>query len=113
MHEYVKVCHRFLCVQAKSEVQKLIVKAQDGALEAQPGRTIMESFEGQVSLQSNSLTVLDSAALTEGLLHCTYICRSICAFLCLWVYLHRTVANCATLRLERNFCVSAGQPGVE
>ena len=35
-------------MQAKSEVQKLIVKAQDGALEAQPGRTIMESFEGQV-----------------------------------------------------------------
>lgn len=40
-----------LVVQAKSEVQKLIVKAQDGALEAQPGRTIMESFEGQVCLQ--------------------------------------------------------------
>lgn len=37
-------------VQAKVEVQKLIVKAQDGALEAQPGRTIMESFEGQVCL---------------------------------------------------------------
>ena len=36
-------------MQAKGEVQKLIVKAQDGALEAQPGRTIMESFEGQVS----------------------------------------------------------------
>ncbi|KAL0051000.1 hypothetical protein WJX82_000334 [Trebouxia sp. C0006] len=35
--------------KAKSEVQKLIVKAQDGALEAQPGRTIMESFEGQVN----------------------------------------------------------------
>ena len=35
-------------LQAKGEVQKLIVKAQDGALEAQPGRTIMESFEGQV-----------------------------------------------------------------
>lgn len=42
---------RLSVVQAKSEVQKLIVKAQDGALEAQPGRTIMESFEGQVCLQ--------------------------------------------------------------
>lgn len=50
-------------MQAKSEVQKLIVKAQDGALEAQPGRTIMESFEGQVTLQSTSLIVLDSVVL--------------------------------------------------
>lgn len=63
-------------VQAKSEVQKLIVKAQDGALEAQPGRTIMESFEGQVSLQVIFLAVLSSAALTEAILHCTCICRS-------------------------------------
>ena len=39
-------------LQAKGEVQKLIVKAQDGALEAQPGRTIMESFEGQVRLST-------------------------------------------------------------
>ena len=30
-------------------MQKLINKAQDGALEAQPGRSIMESFEAQVS----------------------------------------------------------------
>ena len=37
-------------LQAKLEVQKLINKAQDGALEAQPGRSIMESFEAQVSL---------------------------------------------------------------
>ena len=37
-------------LQAKLEVQKLINKAQDGALEAQPGRSIMESFEAQVTL---------------------------------------------------------------
>ena len=42
-------CAWFL-LQAKLEVQKLINKAQDGALEAQPGRSIMESFEAQVSL---------------------------------------------------------------
>ncbi len=63
-------------MQAKSEVQKLIVKAQDGALEAQPGRTIMESFEGQVSLQSTFLTVLDSAVFTEDSLHCKCICSA-------------------------------------
>ncbi len=45
-------------MQAKSEVQKLIVKAQDGALEAQPGRTIMESFEGQVRGQSAFVALL-------------------------------------------------------
>lgn len=44
-------------LQAKGEVQKLIVKAQDGALEAQPGRTIMESFEGQVTSQSPAAEV--------------------------------------------------------
>jgi len=70
-------------VQAKSEVQKLIVKAQDGALEAQPGRTIMESFEGQVRLQSISLAVLDSAVLTEVFLHRKCICSTFC--LCLSV----------------------------
>ena len=59
-------CHKWLCMQAKSEVQKLIVKAQDGALEAQPGRTIMESFEGQVSLQVIFLAILFIATLTES-----------------------------------------------
>lgn len=34
--------------QAKEEVKKLISKAQANELEAQPGRTIMESFENQV-----------------------------------------------------------------
>ena len=33
--------------QAKDEVKKLIAKAQANELEAQPGRTIMESFENQ------------------------------------------------------------------
>lgn len=37
-----------LIVQAKEEVKKLIEKAQSNDLEAQPGRTIMESFENQV-----------------------------------------------------------------
>ena len=36
--------------QAKEEVKKLIEKAQGNDLEAQPGRTIMESFENQVCL---------------------------------------------------------------
>ena len=53
----------FVGVQAKSEVQKLIVKAQDGALEAQPGRTIMESFEGQVCLSTPSLLAACSWAI--------------------------------------------------
>jgi DNA-directed RNA polymerase beta' subunit len=35
-------------LQAKEEVKKLIEKAQSNELEAQPGRTIMESFENQV-----------------------------------------------------------------
>ena len=35
--------------QAKGEVKKLIEKAQSNDLEAQPGRTIMESFENQVN----------------------------------------------------------------
>lgn len=35
-------------MQAKEEVKKLIEKAQSNELEAQPGRTIMESFENQV-----------------------------------------------------------------
>ena len=35
--------------QAKDEVKKLIAKAQANELEAQPGRTIMESFENQVT----------------------------------------------------------------
>ncbi len=76
VHDCVRICHKCLCVQAKSEVQKLIVKAQDGALEAQPGRTIMESFEGQVSMQFIFLAILFSAALTEELLQCTCVCRS-------------------------------------
>jgi DNA-directed RNA polymerase II subunit RPB1 len=38
-------------VQAKEEVKKLIEKAQSNDLEAQPGRTIMESFENQVPVQ--------------------------------------------------------------
>lgn len=36
-------------LQAKEEVKKLIEKAQSNDLEAQPGRTIMESFENQVN----------------------------------------------------------------
>jgi DNA-directed RNA polymerase II subunit RPB1 len=35
-------------------VKKLIEKAQSNELEAQPGRTIMESFENQVHLQTNA-----------------------------------------------------------
>ena len=37
------------CLQAKDEVKKLIEKAQTNELEAQPGRTMMESFENQVN----------------------------------------------------------------
>ena len=37
-------------MQAKDEVKKLIAKAQQNELEAQPGRTMMESFENQVRL---------------------------------------------------------------
>ena len=36
-------------LQAKDEVKKLIEKAQTNELEAQPGRTMMESFENQVN----------------------------------------------------------------
>ena len=36
-------------MQAKDEVKKLIEKAQTNELEAQPGRTMMESFENQVN----------------------------------------------------------------
>ncbi len=85
VHQCVRMCHVWLCVQAKSEVQKLIVKAQDGALEAQPGRTIMESFEGQVSLQFIFLAVLFSATLAEESVHCTCVCRS--------DFLHRSVSQ--------------------
>ena len=35
--------------QAKDEVKKLIAKAQQNELEAQPGRSMMESFENQVN----------------------------------------------------------------
>jgi hypothetical protein len=38
-----------LCPQAKGEVKKLIEKAQSNDLEAQPGRTLTESFENQAS----------------------------------------------------------------
>ena len=54
-------------LQAKGEVQKLIVKAQDGALEAQPGRTIMESFEGQVHLSMPAFQVPQLQCLTHRL----------------------------------------------
>jgi len=37
------------CLQAKDEVKKLIAKAQQNELEAQPGRSMMESFENQVN----------------------------------------------------------------
>lgn len=36
-------------MQAKDEVKKLIAKAQQNELEAQPGRSMMESFENQVN----------------------------------------------------------------
>ncbi len=111
VHDCVKICHKLMCVQAKSEVQKLIVKAQDGALEAQPGRTIMESFEGQVRLQSISLTVLDSAVLTKVFLHRKCICStdilplSVCGFTCtgLWptvqpCVLNATLCGCRSIR---------------
>ncbi len=40
---------RVIFLQAKDEVKKLIEKAQTNELEAQPGRTMMESFENQVN----------------------------------------------------------------
>jgi DNA-directed RNA polymerase beta' subunit len=45
--------HERVCTlpQAKEEVKKLIEKAQSNDLEAQPGRTIMESFENQVPVR--------------------------------------------------------------
>ena len=59
-------------LQAKSEVQKLIVKAQDGALEAQPGRTIMESFEGQVMFTPQLSSYLQSRDWQPGSEPCMY-----------------------------------------
>lgn len=44
-----------IVVQAKEEVKKLISKAQANELEAQPGRTIMESFENQVPPINNDV----------------------------------------------------------
>ena len=38
---------------AKLEVKKLIDKAQHGELEAQPGRTMVETFEGKVNSTLN------------------------------------------------------------
>ena len=62
-------------VQAKGEVQKLIVKAQDGALEAQPGRTIMESFEGQVNAIACSRLRSSSRAVLPAMLVFVYVCH--------------------------------------
>lgn len=35
--------------EAKNEVKRLIMAAQDNQLEAEPGRTMMESFENKVN----------------------------------------------------------------
>lgn len=43
---------------AKEEVKNLIKQAQEKQLEAQPGRTLLESFENRVNQVSRSGSIL-------------------------------------------------------
>ena len=46
--------------EAKKDVQKVVIDAQDGSLESQPGKSLMESFEAQVN------KILNGARETAG-----------------------------------------------
>merc|ERR1719487_3252126 len=46
--------------EAKKDVQKVVIDAQEGALETQPGKSLMESFEASVN------KILNGARETAG-----------------------------------------------